>query len=85
MIVLCGVCWYVDQDLGNQNILQLLGMVKGNYYSMEACYWVTTLKQTTKQHLLLGNRVLTSQYMQPLLRNTFTNKHFPKETIGIQQ
>jgi hypothetical protein len=47
--------------------------------------WVTTSKQTTKQHPLLGNRLLISKYTQPLRSNAFANKHVPTETIGIQQ
>jgi hypothetical protein len=47
-------------------------------------YWVTTLKQATEQHLLIGNRFLMSKYMQQLLSNAFANKHVPMEKIGVQ-
>jgi hypothetical protein len=42
-------------------------------------------KKTTKQHLLIGNRFLISKYTQPLLGNTFANKHVPTETTVVQQ
>jgi hypothetical protein len=34
------------------------------------------MKETTKC-LLLGNRFLVSEYVQPLLCNAFANKHVP--------
>jgi hypothetical protein len=52
---------------------------------MQTRYWVTTSKQTAKQHPLLGKKFLISKYMQPLMSNAFTNKHIPTETIGVQQ
>jgi hypothetical protein len=55
------------------------------YYSVQARYWITTSKQTTKQHPLLGSRFLTSKYTQPLLSNAFANKLVPMERIGVQQ
>jgi hypothetical protein len=48
------------------------------------CYWVTTLKQTRKQHPLLGNRFLISKYMQLLLSKAVANKDVPTETVGVQ-
>jgi hypothetical protein len=45
-----------------------------------ACRPVTA-KEATKQYPLLGNRLLISGYMQPLLNNVFANKHVPPEAI----
>jgi hypothetical protein len=43
--------------------------------------WVTTSKQTTKQHPLLGN----SKYAQLLTSNALANKHVSTEIVGVQQ
>jgi hypothetical protein len=59
--------------------------IQVKYCCMWTRYWVTTSKQTMKQHLLLANRFLISKYTQPLLGNAFTNKHVPTETIGVQK
>jgi hypothetical protein len=53
--------------------------------SIQSRYWVTTWKQTTKQHSRLDNRFLISKYMQPWLDNAFANRHGPTETIAVQQ
>jgi hypothetical protein len=45
-------------------------------------FCVTTSKQTTKQHPRLGDRFLTSKYMQQLQSSAFANKHVPTESIG---
>jgi hypothetical protein len=39
-----------------------------------------TVKQTTKQHALVGNRFIISKYTQPLLSNAFANEHVPTAT-----
>jgi hypothetical protein len=41
-----------------------------------------TSKQTTKQHLLLGNRFLISKYTRPLQGDTFVDRHDAMEMIG---
>jgi hypothetical protein len=43
------------------------------------------LETNSIQHSVLGNRLLINKYMEPLLGNTFANKHVPAETIGVQQ
>jgi hypothetical protein len=48
---------------------------------MWARYWVTTTKQTSKQHPLLGNRFLISKYASPFLSNAFANKQVTMATI----
>jgi hypothetical protein len=45
-------------------------------------YWVTTSKQTTKEHPLLGSDDEISKYIGALLGNAFANKHVPIEAIG---
>jgi hypothetical protein len=52
-----------------------LKAINSSYCSMQIHYWVTTLKQTMKQQLLLCNTFLISKYTQPLLSNPFTNKY----------
>jgi hypothetical protein len=49
-----------------------------------ACRPVTE-KLTTKQHPLLGNRLLISKYTQLVLSNAFENKHILTDTIGVLQ
>jgi hypothetical protein len=49
------------------------------YCGVFSRYWVTTSKQTTKQHSVLGNRFLISKYSRSLLVepsqiNTFPGK-----------
>jgi hypothetical protein len=55
------------------------------YCNMQTRYWVTTSKQITKQHSLLGSIFLISKYTQSLLSNAFVNEHNPTETIGEQK
>jgi hypothetical protein len=55
------------------------------YYRVQTRYWITISKQTTKQHVLLGNIILIGKCTQALLGNAFANNHFTMDTIGIQQ
>lgn len=43
-------------------------------------YWITTAKQITKEHLLLGNKYFISKCKQPLLSNIFVNI-FPRKRL----
>jgi hypothetical protein len=45
------------------------GRIILKYCSMHTRCWVTTSKQTRRQHSLLGNRFLINKYTQPLLGN----------------
>jgi hypothetical protein len=52
------------------------------YCSVWCRCWVVTSKQTTKQHLLLGNRFLISKYTRTLLGGAFADRHVPMKMIG---
>jgi hypothetical protein len=57
-----------------QKQVQLLSLLSMNKCSVLSCYWITTSKQTTKQHPLIGNDREINKYTQPLLGNAFANK-----------
>jgi hypothetical protein len=59
--------------------------IQVKYCSVLTRYWVTTSKQTTKQHSLVDNWFLISKHTLPLQGNAFANKHVTTETIGVQQ
>jgi hypothetical protein len=77
--------YFMATALRTSNPTQFLKMLICIYCNLQTCYWVTTSKQTTKQHSPLGNRFLISKYTQLLLSNAFANKHVPTETTGLQQ
>jgi hypothetical protein len=52
---------------------------QGLYTALYSRCCVTTSKQSTKQHSLLGN-ILISKHTRPLLGNALTVRHVPVET-----
>jgi hypothetical protein len=56
-----------------------------SYCSVQSRYYAIRAIQTTKQHPLLGNRLLISKNKQPLLSNAFANKHVQTEKTAVQE
>jgi hypothetical protein len=73
------------QDSSKLYNLSYIYIYMNIYCSLYIRYWVTTSKQTTKQHSLPGKKFLISKYTQPLPSNPFANKHVPAKTIRVQQ